>query len=114
VRDTVVVGATKPDLVWTAEDENGDPIDLSGANAKVELQGHSGELPDADINEEGVVTDGPNGQGTWAQIGTFVADLGELASASYKLKVKFTDNAGLWDYGDEFTITWVAPPIVVV
>ena len=116
--DEVVVGATKVSLVLTIEDENGVAVDLSGVGSTVKLQGHSGELPDDDLDVAGTLTDAVHGVATWTQLGgsAYVA-LSDLTtegieSATYRCRVKYTDAGGLIGYGPAFDLTWVVPPII--
>lgn len=109
----VVIGATRKELRVTVIDEDGNPVNITGGT--VRLQGTSADLPANNIDEAGLILDGPNGVARWPQIGsdTYVSltDIGSKAEATYNLRVKFTDPSSLVDYGPEFSITWKKPPI---
>jgi hypothetical protein len=115
VADEIVIGATKRSLVVTLEDEDGNAIDL-GATGSAKLQGHSGELPDDDLDEAMTVTNAGSGEVTLLSLGTLVAEADlvdvTITSATYRCRVKYTDSAGLIDWGTAFDLTWVLPPIL--
>src|SRR6267142_5740384 len=64
----VVIGATRKDLVVYVQDQNGAPINVAGGSFL--LMGTSPDLPNKQVSQAGVITDGPNGKVTWAGIGT--------------------------------------------
>jgi hypothetical protein len=113
----IVVGATNCELEVTLENENGIAIDL-GATGQAWLQGHSGELPNDDINVEGDVTNPSAGIVTWPLLGgsTYVseADLvgADIGSATYRCRVKYKTSAGLYGWTNETDLTWLLPPIL--
>lgn len=111
--EEVVVGATKRELIVTIVDENNVPVNLTGGS--VRLQGKSSDLPGINIDQPGVLSDPANGVAKWAQLGTFITS-GQLTTAvideaTYKLRIKFTDAAAKFDYGDFFQIKWSQTPV---
>lgn len=116
----MVIGSTRKILVVTIEDESGVVVDLRGGSAK--LQGHSGDLPAADLDVEGTLSgsgaDLQNGIVVWPRLGDpsiFVddADLtaAGITSALYRCRIQYTDAGTLVDYGPEFDLVWVMPPV---
>jgi len=118
--EIVTVGATRRDLIVNLEDENGDPINLTGATEtnNPKLQGVSKDTPAVTIDQDGTIEDAPNGQVKFSQIGGFVTqanlDAVSRRSSTYKLKVRFQDSLGLVDFTDEFEIIWEADPLTAL
>lgn len=111
--DEVVVGATKKDLIVTITDDNGNAINITGGSAK--LQGMCPQLPSVNIDYSGTLTDPANGRVTFPQLGTLVTEANlegaGVNSATYNLRVKYTDSGGKFDYSAEFQIAWKRTPI---
>lgn len=112
----VVVGATLKSLMLSFVDSRGNAIDITGGS--VRLQGASQDLPSHNVDVAGVVYDGPNGLAQWTGLGadTYVslANLNGRTAALYTLRGKFTSSVAQGskvDFGTEFQIRWVAPPI---
>lgn len=114
--DQVVVGATKRDLVVVILDEDGDPVNLTGGAAR--LQGRSSVLTEKVLDVAGILSDPAQGRVTFPGIGAYVTseDLAALHAekAPFRLRVKFTDVAGEFDYGDLVEIEWWQDPLVLV
>jgi len=113
----VVIGANRKDLEYVITDPDGNPVNVSGGAAY--LQG----VPTTDgvtktLNVAGTIVDGANGRFRWAGLGdpdVYVAEaeLGEdLDTATWNLRVKFTDAAGKSDFGAQFELAWAKPPDV--
>lgn len=109
----VVVGATRKELRVPFEDENGNPVNITGAT--VRLQGTSEDIAST-IDVAGVIYDGPNGIARWTQLGGtgFVTDaeLGVKSEATFTLRAKLTDAGGLVDYSPAFKVKWVKAPAI--
>lgn len=107
----VVIGATRKTLVVSLVDDEGNPVNISGGS--VRLQGSSALLPGVTIDSVGAIVDAANGVARWSQLGSLVTtgQLGALSEAAFRLRVKLTDSASLVDYGPEFSLTWVKPPV---
>lgn len=108
----VVVSATRKNLFLTFKDENGAVIDVTNWTAR--LQGKS-KANGLSLDVAGVVSDGPGGTFKWEQLGgggfPGTAELNGRPAVKYTLKAKLTDAGGLIDYGPEFELEWLAPPI---
>jgi hypothetical protein len=109
----VVIGATRRELRYTFEDGAGGFVNIVAAT--VRLQGRSLDLPEKTIDVPGTIYDGPNGIARWLALGgpdyLQIPDLGAKDSALYTLKPKLTDASGLVDWGPEFRLRWVRPPV---
>ena len=109
--DQVVVGSTRKDLIIALQDDLGAVINITSGT--VTLQGSSPDLPATTINQAGSITDGPNGLCKWTGIGAYITagNLGTKPSATYNLRVKYTDAASKLDYTSAFQITWLPTPV---
>lgn len=106
---TVVLGETGVNLFIIFEDEDEAPIDITGG--AVRLQGISNDIT-KELDVAGVVSDGPQGEAKWAEIGgsayLVLADLGSLKEATYTFEGKLTDFAGKVRYSKpRFTVQFV-------
>jgi hypothetical protein len=109
----IVVGSTRRDLVVTLTDEDGVPINLSGAQS-LRLQGISTELPSKIIDVVmALVSSGTDGKVKKTSIGSLIShsDLGSLSQAVFSFRVYFKDSSGLIDYSPLFELLFVHPPI---
>lgn len=110
----VVIGATRKELRVTLVDEDGNVIPITGAQS-LKLQGKSADLPGKTLDVTGAIHDGPSGIAKWTSLGgtgfVTTGDMGALAEATFKVRVKLVDAGGLVDWGPEFEITWKMPPV---
>jgi hypothetical protein len=111
--DLVTVGSTRRDLVITIQDENGNPVDLTGG--AVRLQGRSADLPGTTIDVAGNLTSPSIGLVTFSGIGSLVGQSALTSAgkdrATFRLKIKYTDNGAKVDYTDPFEIIWDEDPL---
>lgn len=104
----VVIGSTRKSLKVTIVDETNSPIDITLAD--VWLQGKSADLPGTTIDLVGTIYDGPNGVARWTSLGTAIASLGAVDSATFNCRVKLL-LGGLTDWGPLFQITFYKQPL---
>lgn len=109
----VICNSTRRDLVVSIVDENGNPVNLtSGA---VALQGRSKDLSGTTINAAGTLTDPANGVATFSNIGALVSQAtltsASIHSATFSMRVKYTDSTAKIDYTPIFQITWQQDPL---
>lgn len=110
----IVVGSTRKSLDVTIVDSDGAPVNITGATSAPKLQGKSSEISTT-IDATGTIVDAANGKVRFSSMGTLIthANLasGGVTAATFKLRVKWYDAAGLFDYGEEFSLRWVDNPL---
>ena len=110
---SVVVGATRKDLVVTITDANGNPVNLTGGSAT--LQGRSRDVTAVTINSACTLTDAAAGIVTKADLGSLVSQANLTSAAvklaTFKLRIKYVDNAAKVDFTDEFELIWAQDPL---
>jgi hypothetical protein len=112
----VVTGATgRKNLVATIVDSDGNVVNLTGGTVK--MQGRSSDLPSVTLDVTGTITDPAQGKVTFSAVGNLITQAqltaAGIASATFRLRIKFTDSTAKVDFGPIFELTWVKEPTVL-
>lgn len=112
-QDTVVVGATRRDLLVKIRNFDGTVPDVTGWTCR--LQATSTDLPGVTIDQAGAVFGTVTlGQLKWTGIGAYVTtgNMAGKASAAFVCEIKVTDAVAKIDYSTpRFTLTYVLPVV---
>lgn len=111
----ICVGDTDRTLEIPWQDENGDPLNVSGASFVLKAT-CADVTPGLTINVAGIISGDPlQGRSQWQQIGgtTYIAlvSLGEQSEISFEAEGKMTSSAGKVRHSDRFLLTYYKPLI---
>lgn len=113
--DEVVVGATRKSLLATIVDSDGNIVNLTGGN--VRMQGRSSDLDAITLDVLGTLVDAAQGKVRFDTLGSLITQsnltTAGIASATFRLRLKYTDSAAKVDFGPIFEILWFKDPTIL-
>ena len=102
-------------LVATIVDGDGNVVNLTGGS--VRLQGRSSDLSAVTLDVLGTLTNPSQGQVTFTGLANLITQAqltaANIASATFRCRLKYTDSAAKVDFGPVFELMWLKDPTVL-